>query len=136
MEAEWEHAYRAGASSAWHCPEERPEGGDPPECVKDIAWYSANSDNKTHPVGEKEPNASGLYDMSGNVWEWVWDWFDAYPDAAVTDPRGPTSGQSRVYRGGSWADNALNVRGAYRHWLDAEMRVNDLGFRFARSVLP
>ena len=89
-EAEWEYAARAGTA------------GDRYGSVDAVAWYGNNSESRTHEVGRKTPNAWGLYDMLGNVNEWVQDWYGAYPGGSVTDPRGPGSGSSRVDRGGSW----------------------------------
>ncbi len=74
--------------------------------LNEVGWYGENSGSTTHPVGTKEPNELGLYDMSGNVWEWVWDIYDSYPSGAQTDPHGATSGSVRVVRGGSWLYDA------------------------------
>ena len=101
-EAEWEYAARAGTS------------GDRYGNLGAIAWYEDNSGDRTHPVGRKAPNAWGLYDMLGNVWEWVEDWYGDYPGGAVTDPAGPVSGSKRVSRGGSWYDSARYCRASYR----------------------
>ncbi len=121
-EAEWEYACRAGTTSATY--------GN----LDDVAWYENNSGKETHPVGQKQPNAWGLYDMLGNVWEWCQDWYGGYPDGDVIDPVGPSSGSRRVIRGGSWYHFARDVRAA-RRILDAPgYRNNDLGFRLARSL--
>jgi formylglycine-generating enzyme required for sulfatase activity len=94
-----------------------------------------NSDSETRPVGLLRPNAWGLYDMSGNVWEWVWDWgIDRYEEGSVTDPLGPTDGSVRVYRGGSWFNSAAYARVAYRSDGGPAFRFNALGFRLARTI--
>jgi len=125
-EAEWEYACRAGSS-------ERFCFGDDEGKLGEYAWYKGNSDKKTHPVGQKKPNAWGLYDMHGNVWEWCQDCYGDYPAGPVTDPTGPSSGEFRVSRGGSWFDNAADIRSAHRGWGWPDNRVNNLGFRLARD---
>lgn len=100
-EAEWEYACRAGTT------------GDYAGNLDTLAWYGDNSGGKTHPVGTKQPNGWGLYDMHGNVWEWVEDWYGAYPSGAVTDPTGPSSGTSRTYRGGGYSDNKQATPSTY-----------------------
>jgi len=85
------------------------------------------------PVKQKAPNAWGIYDMLGNVWEWCSDWYVEYPTGSVTDPRGPSSGSSRVLRGGSWFDVASGARSAFRLWVDPGYRSFNLGFRPALS---
>ena len=81
-----------------------------------IAWYDSNSGSKTHPVGQKQPNGYGLYDMLGNVWEWCSDWYGEsyYGTSPAADPKGPSSGQYRVERGGSWIANSRDARVSYR----------------------
>ena len=121
-EAEWEYAARAGTR------------GDRYGNVDAIAWYDGNSGARTHPVGRKAPNAFGLYDMLGNVWEWVEDWYGDYPGGAMTDPTGPSTGGSyRVYRGGCWYDDARDCRSAYRYWDSPGIRIHGLGFRLLRT---
>ncbi len=96
-EAEWEYACRAGTNTRFLF-------GNDENALGQYAWYSANSGSKTHPVGEKKPNAFGLHDMHGNVWEWCWDGYDAnyYGQSRAKDPRGPEAAVPRVFRGGSW----------------------------------
>jgi formylglycine-generating enzyme required for sulfatase activity len=101
-EAEWEYAARAGTTGAWH--------GE----LDAIAWYDDNSCCETHAVKGKQPNAWGLFDMIGNVWEWCADWYGEYPTGSVTDPTGPSSRHFRVLRGGSWLDVAKESRPARR----------------------
>lgn len=126
-EAEWEYAARAGSTTAYAC-------GDSESCLGNMAWYGSNSGNKTHPVGQKQPNAWGLYDMHGNVWEWVQDRYEPYSSGSVTDPMGSSSGSIRVNRGGSWFNDAFFCRSALRSSLDPSFRLNNLGFRLLRSA--
>jgi formylglycine-generating enzyme required for sulfatase activity len=121
-EAEWEFAARGGTNGSRY--------GD----IDAIAWYNNNSGMKMHPVGQKQPNAYGLYDMLGNVWEWLWDWKANYPSGSVTDPAGPGGGSYRVFRGGSWFSLARDCRSAYRDFVDPGYRDYDLGFRLSRSL--
>lgn len=123
-EAEWEYAARADGKTAY-------AGSDR---IDDVAWYGANSQNTTHPVASLQANAWGLYDFSGNVWEWVWDWHEAdYRKLPRTDPVGPTSGSNRVGRGGSWAVDAQFARVAYRSVVVPGFRFAYQGFRVSRS---
>ena len=153
-EAEWEYAARwqsestnaeqygevwltklnsaSGAKADWNNADE----------TKAVAWYGANSDSKTHPVGEKRKNALGLHDMSGNVWEWCFDWYNDNPtvnDAAYTsggfvvDPQGAASGDNRVTRGGSWYDLAKYCVVGYRYYDYPVVSGDYLGFRLAMS---
>ncbi|MGB2613139.1 MAG: formylglycine-generating enzyme family protein [Phycisphaerae bacterium] len=127
-EAEWEYACRAGTKTAFSF-------GDADTGLGDYAWYGGNSGNTTHPVGQKKPNAWGLYDMHGNVWEWCADWYGDYPKGAATDPQGPASGASRVLRGGSWNCNPSDCRSANRvSHLFLDSRSSDDGFRVVVSV--
>jgi len=123
-EAEWEYACRAGSA-------ERFCSGDDEGKLGEYAWYRGNSGKRTHPVGNKKANAWGLYDMHGNVWEWCQDCYGDYPAGPVTDPKGSPSCEFRVSRGGSWFDNASDIRSAHRGWGWPSNRVNNLGFRLA-----
>ncbi|NDJ15464.1 MAG: formylglycine-generating enzyme family protein, partial [Acidobacteriia bacterium] len=117
--AEWEYAARAGTTGARY--------GE----LDSIAWYDQNSGRKTHEVGQKAPNAWGLYDMLGNVWQWTGDWWhaDKYQGGNETDPKGPASGQYRTLRGGSWYFDALRVRVSFRDWYAPTFRFSSVGFR-------
>ena len=97
-----------------------------------IAWHAENSGLETHPVGLKRANAWGLYDMLGNVWEWTADWYGEYSPRSVTDPRGPSTGSGRAYRGGSRASNERFVRAAYRNYHAPGSRNISIGFRLVR----
>ena len=125
-EAEWEYACRAGSKSAYSF-------GESSKSLGDYAWFDGNSNNQTHPVGEKKANAWGLYDMHGNVWEWCSDWYGEYPNGAVSDPVGPREGSDRVNRGGGWYNEAANCRSAIRHGIDPSFRFHFIGFRVALS---
>jgi formylglycine-generating enzyme required for sulfatase activity len=121
-EAEWEYAARGGGRF------ERYAGGDELDA---LAWYSANADGTTHPVGLKKPNALGLYDMSGNVWQWNADWFSQnyYRQSPRNNPKGPADGTKKVFRGGSWFYDARGVRASYRDFAAPDYRSSYLGFR-------
>jgi formylglycine-generating enzyme required for sulfatase activity len=123
-EAEWEYAARAGSTG--------PTYGD----IEQVAWHEDNSGHRTHPVGQAQPNAFGLYDMLGNVWEWTWDWYAPYPDRPATDPTGPPTGEERVLRGGSWNFPLRNVRAAHRNRLSPGIRGRNgsTGLRLARTL--
>ncbi|MFM7213469.1 MAG: formylglycine-generating enzyme family protein [Verrucomicrobiota bacterium] len=120
-EAEWEYAARAGTTGARH--------GE----LDAIAWYGDNSGRQTHPVKQKAANGWGLHDMIGNVWEWCSDWHGEYPTGSVTDPTGPNSGSDRVFRGGSWGNDARDARSASRVRNVPGDRLSFLGFRPALS---
>ena len=119
-EAHWEYACRAGTSGAYNV-----SGAS----LDSLAWYYGNSDRKTHKVGTKIPNAWGLYDMHGNVWEWCSDLYDDYPSGDATDPTGSKSGSNRVNRGGGWDCTSWSCRSAYRNRRTPVLRYNILGFR-------
>jgi len=136
-EAEWEYAARAGTLTAFYSGDITFLGSDPIDpALGAIAWYAGNSEGMVHPVGLREPNEWGLYDMSGNVYEFVWDWFGVgYETYDPIDPIGPPWGENRVARGGSWFSDAVQNRSAYRHNHRPNMRLNSYGFRLARSSL-
>ena len=127
-EAEWEYACRSGGQEQEYC------GSD---SINGIAWYDGNSGNTAHPVGQKRANGLGLYDMSGNVWEWVQDWYESdYYDnnnSSTNNPTGSSSGSSRVSRGGSWRYNARYSRSTRRFDDSPDFSLNVLGFRLART---
>ena len=125
-EAEWEYAARAGTSTAYSF-------GDDASKLSDYAWNGDNSDWMTHPVGQKLPNAWGLYDVHGNVYEWVQDWYGSYSDSPAIDPKGPETGSWRVLRGGSWDFYAGDWRSAYRINNEPDSRYFDVGFRLTLS---
>jgi formylglycine-generating enzyme required for sulfatase activity len=125
-EAEWEYAARARTATRFY-------SGNSHDDLSRAGWHKGNSGSKTHPVGQKNPNASGLYDMHGNVWEWVQDWKGVYPSGHVTDPEGPSSGSICVLRGGSWHDGAKLCRSAYRSNRAPGFRGYRLGFRLLRT---
>jgi formylglycine-generating enzyme required for sulfatase activity len=127
-EAQWEYACRAGSTSVYCF-------GDSEEELKKYAWYDKNSRSKTHVVGAKLPNAWGLYDVHGNVWEWCQDWYGEFTKASVTDPVGPPKGTARVIRGGSWDDSARYLRSACRSRYDPGIWLHYLGFRLLSSAL-
>jgi formylglycine-generating enzyme required for sulfatase activity len=132
-EAEWEYAARSGTTTATY-------NGDltgsvcADRSLPDIAWISCNSDFSVHPTGRKLANAWGLHDVLGNVWEWVWDRYGAYPEAAIIDPIGPDSGLAQVNRGGSWQNASTWVRAAIRGKGSPDRRGISLGFRLARTA--
>ncbi len=127
-EAEWEYAARGGNRSRGY----KYSGSNK---LSDVAWYDDNRGSKTHPVGSKSPNELGLYDMSGNVWEWCSDWFGAYSPSSQTNPNGPSSGSRRVFRGGSWFDCAEYCRSSFRDSDAPDFRDNYLGLRLSLSQL-
>jgi formylglycine-generating enzyme required for sulfatase activity len=126
-EAEWEYAAKGGQSGG---ADYLYAGGNDPD---ELAWYKKNSGETTHHVGKKKPNSLGLYDMSGNVFEWCWDWYDEYESGAQTDPRGASSGIVRVLRGGSWLINAWYLRSAFRDCYTQMSSHYNVGFRLVRS---
>ncbi|MBO4545754.1 MAG: formylglycine-generating enzyme family protein [Verrucomicrobia bacterium] len=131
-EAQWEYACRAGTTTALNSGKDLTNGTQCSE-MGEVGWYSYNSGEKTHPVGQKKPNAWGLYDMHGNVLEWCLDWNGDYPLAPVTDPTGPDNGTSRVIRGGGWNFIAGGCRSASRSNYGPTYNSYFCGFRVALS---
>ena len=123
-EAEWEYAARGGSQTVNY----KYSGSNN---FNVVAWFEENSGEKTHPVGRKQPNELGIYDMTGNVWEWCNDWYDEnyYSESPSKNPQGPESGSYRVRRGGSWDDSASYCRAVYRNNFTPDGRRKLMGFR-------
>ncbi len=130
-EAQWEYACRAGTTTSLNSGKNITSETGACFNLDEIGWYDKNSGVSTHEVGKKKPNAWGIYDMHGNVWEWCRDWYSDYPSSSVTDPTGPYGGYSRVRRGGSWFSIARSCRSALRSADDPGFRRNIIGFRLA-----
>ncbi|MBL7793189.1 MAG: SUMF1/EgtB/PvdO family nonheme iron enzyme [Saprospiraceae bacterium] len=126
-EAEWEFAARGGTNITY-------AGCDQESDLPDFAWYFKNSGSRTRPVKTRRPNIMGLYDMSGNVWEWCWDWHGGYPTEAKVNPIGPEMGPYRVLRGGAWHNNAVVCRVANRPVVYSDDLYGSYGFRLARTL--
>lgn len=127
-EAEWEFAARGGNYSRHY----KYSGSN---YIDDVAWYGDNSGDRTHPVGTKQANELGLYDMSGNVWEWCSDWYGSYSSYSQTDPIGPNNGSNRMDRGGCWGNFAKRCRPAYRSYGTPGYRDHGRGLRLVLSQL-
>jgi formylglycine-generating enzyme required for sulfatase activity len=128
-EAEWEYAARAGTTTAYSF-------GDDDKDLARFAWYGEDfASGSSHPVGQKKPNPWGLYDVHGNVWEWVQDRYGEriYSASPSVDPPGPQTGSGHVVRGGSWHQTATSWRSAFRREYDADYRGISIGFRLVLS---
>jgi len=133
-EAEWEYACRAGTTTAYYF-------GDSDQKLRDFAWYDKNSGLRPQPVGQKRPNPWGLFDMSGNVWEWCNDFYQVeyYAQSPSQDPRGPAAGDTKVLRGGTWKMDSENCRSGYRYnenpgYVDVCFGYDIYGFRCVRKA--
>ncbi len=127
-EAEWEYAARGGNRSRGY----KYSGSNK---LSDVAWFDDNSDRKTHPVGTKSPNELGIYDMSGNVWEWCSDWYGTYSSSSQTNPAGPSGGSYRVHRGGGLGSGPVDCRSSFRFSDAPNNRDYTFGLRLALSQL-
>ncbi len=134
-EAEWEYACRAGTSTGWFF-------GDDASKLRDYAWFDKNAGGHPRPVAQKQPNAWGLYDMSGNLWQWCNDFYkvDYYNESSSSDPRGPDAGQTKVVRGGAWRFSAEKCRSGYRYnenpgYADVCFGYDIYGFRCVRRLM-
>jgi formylglycine-generating enzyme required for sulfatase activity len=121
-EAEWEYACRAGSQAAFCF-------GDDTQLLRQYAWFDKNGGGQTHPAGLKRPNTWGLYDVHGNAWEWVADWYEVYPRKIVTDPKGPRYGKNRVYHGASFDYSPDHHRSANCTATTPEFRGLGISFR-------
>ena len=132
-EAEWEYAYRAGTTTAFHSYPAQPTGFNDDSLLSNIAWFGSNSGAQTHAVGGKFANGLGLHDMSGNVFEWCQDWYGPYSSGSVTNPTGPATGTYRMWRGGDHWYSSEKCRASNRSWQWPISLGNNIGFRVARN---
>jgi formylglycine-generating enzyme required for sulfatase activity len=127
-ESEWEYAARGGPRGA--SDRAAYAGGENPQ---ELGWYDANSGRASKPVKSKAPNGLGLYDMSGNLWEWCWDYYGEYPREASVNPEGAAASARRVLRGGAWFNPVNLLKVTYRYWNAPGFKVNSAGFRLAQN---
>jgi formylglycine-generating enzyme required for sulfatase activity len=132
-EAEWEYACRAETSTEYYWGEGYPPIAGSGSQIDIHVWYGGNSGGNHHDVGQKTANSYGLYDMSGNVWEWCYDWYGIYSDIAQINPTGPASGSLHIERGGAYGNTALRSRSAYRDAGVPSYRGDARGFRIVRT---
>ena len=128
-EAEWEYAARGGQKAKGY----KYSGSD---TLSEVGWYKDNAGSKTQEIGKKKANELGIFDMSGNVWEWCYDWYGGYSAEGQLNPIGPGSGSYRLIRGGGWYYSAHYCRVAFRNYSDPSTTHSYLGFRLARTDLP
>lgn len=128
-EAEWEYAFRGGTTTEYYW-----GNSSDIDTMSMYAWYSKNSNNETHNVGEKLPNDYSIHDMSGNLYEWCNDWYGTYSSDTEVDPEGPVAGNGKVIRGGNWLTSAKYCRASYRGYTNAAFRCSAIGFRIARLL--
>jgi formylglycine-generating enzyme required for sulfatase activity len=134
-EAEWEYAYRAGTTTAFHSFAGHLNGTNDDSLLENIAWINSNSVGQTRPVGQKHGSILGFHDLSGNVWEWVNDWYSNtyYQTSPQSNPTGPLTGLSRVQRGGSWNNDSKWCRSSVRDPYSPDFAFDSIGFRAARN---
>ena len=134
-EAEWEYAYRARTTTAFHSYPAQPNGFNDDTLLDKIAWFYPAAGNQTHAVGGKLANGLGLHDMAGNVWEWCQDWYGPYSSVSVTNPTGPTTGTYSLLRGGGWdfGPHSGSCRASQRFPLTPDVIYGYIGFRAARN---
>ena len=132
-EAEWEYAYRAGTTTAFHSYAAQPTGFNDDTLLENIAWFYPAADGQTHAVGGKLANGLGLHDMAGNIWECCQDWYGPYSLGSVTNPTGPTTGTARLLRGGCWTCDSVRSRASRRDIISPNDISRNVGFRAVRN---
>ncbi len=133
-EAEWEYAAEGGHKSRGYEYPGSKYAYAGSNLEDEVGWHYFNSGKKTHPVEQKKPNELGFYDMSGNVWEWCWDWYGKYSLSEQADPRGPSTGSERVCRGGGWDSYEWRMRVESRFHINPLFGTNTTGFRVVRTA--